>query len=152
MSVTKGRRVIAIDTNVLLRYLLQDDNRQSAKANKLIADSKKILITDVVLVETIWTLKGKKYKLSKDDLMLVIGQLFKEPNITFEDGQTVWRALNDYRNALPVGKGAGKREVDFADTLILEKSQFETARKNEPFGGLYTFDVATRQFDKARKP
>jgi len=79
--------VIAIDINFSLRYLLQDDARQSAKANKLLSGINRLLITDVVLSETIWTLKGKKYKLSKDDFLLVIDQLFKEPNLTFEDGQ-----------------------------------------------------------------
>ncbi len=47
--------MIAIDTNVLLRYLLQDDKKQSVKADKLVAGRRKVLITDVVLVETIFT-------------------------------------------------------------------------------------------------
>jgi len=45
--------MIALDTNVLLRYLLQDDPDQSAKAAQLIASHVIILISDVVLVETI---------------------------------------------------------------------------------------------------
>jgi predicted nucleic-acid-binding protein len=57
--------VIAIDTNVLLRYLLEDDPVQSVKAAKLIGGSEVVLVTDVVLVETIWTLKGRKYQLGK---------------------------------------------------------------------------------------
>jgi len=57
--------VIAIDTNVLLRYLLWDDKTQAAKADKLINGSTPVLITDVVLVEALWILKGKKYKLDK---------------------------------------------------------------------------------------
>ena len=57
--------MIAIDTNVLLRYLLWDDKTQAAKADKLINGSTPVLITDVVLVEALWILKGKKYKLDK---------------------------------------------------------------------------------------
>lgn len=144
--------MIAIDTNVLLRYLLHDDVKQSAKANKLITDNKKVLITDVVLVETIWTLKGKKYKLSKEDLLLVIHQLFKEPNITFEDGQTVWRACNAFKNAYPVKVGVKKKDADFADALIIEKSIYDAARRDESFGGFFTFDRAAQQFDNANKP
>ncbi|PIE41509.1 MAG: PIN domain nuclease, partial [Gammaproteobacteria bacterium] len=64
--------MIAIDTNVLLRYLLQDDKAQAAKANLLIRDAEAILITDVVLTETIWTLKGKRYNLSKEQIIDVI--------------------------------------------------------------------------------
>ncbi len=44
--------MIAIDTNVLLRYLLDDDPQQSPKATALIKSGKPVLITDVVLVET----------------------------------------------------------------------------------------------------
>lgn len=57
--------MIAIDTNVLLRYLLQDDEEQAAKASKIILGSERVLITDVVLTETVWTLKGKRYNLTK---------------------------------------------------------------------------------------
>jgi len=47
--------MISIDTNVLFRYLLQDDEAQSKKANKLFLGQDKILITDIVLAETMWT-------------------------------------------------------------------------------------------------
>ena len=52
--------MIAVDTNILLRHLLGDDPIQAAKADKLINGKETVLITDVVLAETIWTLKGKK--------------------------------------------------------------------------------------------
>ncbi len=143
--------MIAIDTNVLLRYLLQDDVGQSSKANKLLSGKSKILVTDVVLSETMWTLKGKKYKLTKDDLLLVIDQLFKEPNLIFEDDQTVWRALNDFRSTLPVKVGTKKKDADFADTLILEKAKYACARKIQPFDGLFTFDVAAQQLKDVMK-
>ncbi|HFE38753.1 MAG TPA: PIN domain-containing protein, partial [Gammaproteobacteria bacterium] len=48
--------MIAIDTNVLLRYLLWDDKPQAAKADRLINGTEPVLVTDVVLVETLWTL------------------------------------------------------------------------------------------------
>jgi len=50
--------MIAIDTNVLLRYLLFDDEIQSKKAAKLINSHQLIYVSHIVLVETIWTLKG----------------------------------------------------------------------------------------------
>lgn len=138
--------MIAIDTNVLLRYLLQDDKAQSPKATKLLTGRKKVLITDVVLVETLWTLKGKRYKLAKHYLVTVVSQLFQEPNIVFEDGQTVWNALNEYRTAAP-GNG-----VDFADTLILEKTRYHTDIKGEAFEGLYTFDGDLLRLNHTKEP
>lgn len=138
--------MIAIDTNVLLRYLLQDDAAQSLKATKLLAGRQPVLITDVVLVETLWTLKGKKYKLPKQDLVTVLSQLMQEPNVVFEDSQTVWTALQSYHTAA-TGNG-----VDFADTLILAKSQYAIKVKNSLFDGLYTFDADMQMFKGAKKP
>ena len=98
--------MIAIDTNVLLRYILMDDPVQSSQASFLIRGSHKVLITDAVLVETIWTLTGKKYQLEKADVIKVILALFEEKNVRFEDGQVVWKALNDYKKS-----DAGKTQV-----------------------------------------
>jgi len=136
--------VIAIDTNVLLRYLLWDNKTQAVKADKLINSSTPVLITDVVLVETLWTLKGKKYKLDKTAMIDVINSLFEESNICFEDGQTVWRALHDYREAKPVKAGNKKKEADFADALIVNKAKFYAMEKGEALNGVYTFDLAAQ--------
>ena len=97
--------MIAIDTNVLLRYLLEDDKAQSKRASQLILGDEPVLITDVVLVETVWTLKGKRYNLDKEAIISVVNSLFEEPNIMFEDGQTVWRSLSDFKNAKPIRSG-----------------------------------------------
>ena len=140
--------MIAIDTNILLRYLLDDDKAQAAKAVKLITGKELVLITDVVLVETIWTLKGKKYRLKKAELVAVIQALFKEPNICFEDGQTVWLALNYYRRA----KLLRGKESDFSDTLIVQKAKFLVSSQKLDFGGFYTFDVSAQKLPGAKVP
>ncbi|VAW61405.1 hypothetical protein MNBD_GAMMA11-2663 [hydrothermal vent metagenome] len=144
--------MISIDTNVLLRYLLQDDKEYSPKANRIVAGKNKILVTDVVLAETLWTLKGRKYKLSKDDLLLVLDGLFKEPGISFEDGKTVWRALHSFRSTCAVKAGSKKKDADFSDVLILEKSKYDCDRKNEIFKGMYSFDLAAQQVKDIKKP
>lgn len=69
--------MIAIDTNVLLRYLLDDDPVQSKQASALITGKQMILVTDVVLVETLWTLRGNKYQLNKTELVAVVDTLFQ---------------------------------------------------------------------------
>ena len=55
--------MIAIDTNVLLRYLLADDDTQYKKARSIIEGKMPVLITDAVLAETVWALTGKRYKI-----------------------------------------------------------------------------------------
>lgn len=138
--------MIAIDTNVLLRYLLGDDPDQSERADELITGKDLVLVTDVVLVETLWTLNGKKYQLGKTELIGVIRALFEESNIRFEDGQVVWMALNDYRKAKPVrGKVA-----DFADALIIHKAKFIAASLNTTFHGSYTFDQTAQVLPGAK--
>lgn len=144
--------MIAIDTNVLLRYLLDDDARQSKKASEIITGKDKVLITDIVLTETIWTLKGKKYKLDKESIIKVINTLFAEQNILFEDGQTVWRALSDYAKAKSIKVGNKRKDADFPDALIVNKAQYVANKLGEDLDGVYTFDVASQEIPGTRKP
>ncbi|CAA6825882.1 MAG: PIN domain nuclease [uncultured Thiotrichaceae bacterium] len=132
--------MIAIDTNVLLRYLLWDDEKQSAKAEALITDSSFVLVSDVVLVETLWILQGRKYRISKEETLAVINALFEEPNIIFEDGQTIWRALNDYRQA------------DFSDTLIINKAKYIAEQNQVDLEAIYTFDTAAQEIEGVKAP
>lgn len=136
--------MIAIDTNVLLRYLLWDNRIQAAKAETLIGGSTLVLITDVVLAETVWTLKGRKYKLDKTTMIGVINSLFQEQNICFEDGQTVWRALNEHRAAKQIKVGNRKKGADFPDALIVNKAKYIASEKGETLDGVYTFDASAQ--------
>lgn len=144
--------MIAIDTNVLLRYLLRDDKTQSRKAALLITGTMPVLVTDVVLVETIWVLAGKRYRLERDAVAGVISALFEEPNIVFEDGQTVWRALNDYKKARPVKVSGKKKSADFPDALIVNKAMRQAREWRKPLRGVYTFDVAAREIPGTVSP
>ncbi|MDX3774725.1 type II toxin-antitoxin system VapC family toxin [Chromatiaceae bacterium AAb-1] len=144
--------MIAVDTNVVLRYLLQDDAKQSRKANALFEGKQKILLTDVVLVETIWTLRGKRYLLPKESLVEVLHSLIEEPNVVFEDGQAIWCALDDYINVKPVKSGGKIKQADFADALIVNKSQRYGAKNKESVLPLYTFDKAALEIDGTEEP
>ena len=144
--------MIAIDTYVLLRYRLYDDAKQSIKASAIISCSDNVLITDIVLTEMIWTLKGKKYKLDKESIIKVINTLFAEPNLIFEDGQTVWRALSDYTKAKSIKVGNKRKEADFPDALIVNKAQYIANKLNDALDGVYTFDVASQEIPGTRAP
>ncbi len=140
--------MIAIDSNVVLRYILEDDEEQTEQAERLIEGGEKVLVTDAVLVETLWTLRGHKYSFNKQEISETVLSLFKQPNLQFEDGQVVWKALNDYRKSKIVkGKGA-----DFPDALIVNKARFVMENKGEVFKGSYTFDKAAQQLPGAKKP
>jgi predicted nucleic-acid-binding protein len=123
---------------VLLRYLLQDDAAQAEKARNVINDNPVVLINNVVLVETLWTLCGKKYRLTHDEVVTTVQALFAEPNIVFGQAQTVWRALGDYVAANEDGKG----KVDFPDALILNIGREVARNSDSQFGGFFTFHKA----------
>ena len=140
--------MIAIDTNVLLRYLLQDDVKQSAKADALLAGEEDVLITNVVLSETLWTLCGKKYNATQSDVAATVRALFEEPRIVFESAKTVWRTLGDFVKTNESHRAA----VDFPDALILNCAK-QTANQNSvDFNGFYTFDKAAQRLPGARAP
>jgi predicted nucleic-acid-binding protein len=144
--------MIAIDTNVLLRYLLDDDAQQSQKAKKLINGQQTVLITDVVLTETIWVLKGKRYQVSKDNIVDVIHALFAEPNIQFEDAQAVWCALKDFVNAAPIKVKGKVKQADFPDALIINKAKRYGELNNMQVTTLYTFDKAALEINGTSEP
>ena len=144
--------MISIDTNVLLRYLLEDDKPQAKKAAALIMGDETVLITDVVLAETIWTLKGKRYGLDKEAVVKVVDSLFEEPNIAFESGQTVWRAINDYKNSKSIKSGGKRKEADFPDALVVNKSIHTSKELGDKFNGVYTFDIAAQQIPGTKNP
>lgn len=140
--------MIAIDTNVLLRYLLEDDEGQSARAAHLIDDDQTVLVTNVVLAEILWTLKGKKYRLDRQALAGVVQALFEEPSLRFESPHTVWRALHDFRG----GQDGRYEGADFADALILNVARDFARRLDQPFEGFYTFDEKARQMPGTKTP
>ena len=139
--------MIAIDTNVLLRYLLFDDEIQSKKAAKLIDSHQSIYVSHIVLVETIWTLKGRKYKLTPEQIDRTISAFFEEPSIVMQDDDLIWRALIDYR-AHTVN---GSRKLDFPDALIGHLGRDAAEKYGEEFGGFYTFDANARSALKFAK-
>jgi predicted nucleic-acid-binding protein len=144
--------MIAIDTNVLLRYLLRDDVKQANKAKKLITGDQKVLVVDAVLVEAIWVLKGNRYKLNKEQIVDTLMLLFAESNIVFEDSQVIWCALKDYLLVESIKvRGKTKRD-DFADALIINKAIRYGKINDINVTPVYTFDEAMWLIDGTEEP
>ncbi len=140
--------MIAIDTNVLLRYLLVDDKQQFDKAERLIINNVPVLITDVVLAEAIWTLSGKRYGFDKPTICRVVRKLVGDRAFVFEDNQVIWSALRNYEAA----KLVRGKPLDFADVLIAEKTSFSAAMKGDNLSAYYSFDKAVEQLHNAKIP
>ncbi len=103
--------MIGIDTNVIVRYIVQDDPKQARAATKLIEKSCSSdnpgYINHIVLCEIVWVLK-RNYKLDKASICQVIEQIMRTDRIVIEDTQLVWRALETFKET----------KADFADCLL----------------------------------
>jgi predicted nucleic-acid-binding protein len=103
--------VIGLDTNVLVRYITQDDPKQSPKANRLIESlsaENPGFVSLVTLVELSWVLSAC-YGLQREALGETLATLLRSAEIVLEEAETAWKALRLYRG----GRG------DFADCLIV---------------------------------
>jgi len=144
--------VIAVDTNVLLQRLLNDDAGQAERARLLFESEESVLITDVVLAEAVWTLTGKRYGAGREEITAVVMGLLEEHNVVFESRQAVWSALNDYLDATPVRTASGMRTADLADALVVNKARITAQHRHEKYGGTYTYDHAALGLDGTRAP
>ncbi|MBI2336278.1 MAG: type II toxin-antitoxin system VapC family toxin [Deltaproteobacteria bacterium] len=99
--------MIGLDTNVLVRYLVQDDDLQAKTAAKIIEAGDEFFINLIVICELVWVLDSC-YELNKKDIILIIEKLLTTREITFEKRDTIWGALDDFK----------VNSVDFADCLI----------------------------------
>jgi predicted nucleic-acid-binding protein len=103
--------MIGIDTNVLIRYLTQDDPLQSPLANDLIdrrlSQQEPGFIRLVAMVETVWVL-DRAFGVPGAELVSIIERLLQADNLVIEDEREVFLAMA----ALKDGRGG------FADALI----------------------------------
>ena len=94
-----------------------------------------MLIADVVLVEAVWTLAGRKYRLGKAELVAVLERLFGERSVRFEDDR-----VGVARLAGPTRAPGRRRAPGFADSLIVFKALQAASDDGEALTGVYTFD------------
>lgn len=99
-----------LDTNVLVRYIMQDDPRQSPKATKLIESldtDNPGFITLISVIELYWVLTSS-YELRREQAAQALAAILRTKQLVVERADLVMQALRVY--------GAGK--ADFADCLI----------------------------------
>lgn len=101
--------MIALDTNVLVRFLVNDDKSQAARARALI-DKQPTFIAPAVLLETEWVLRAA-YDFSARDIAGFFRALLGLPGVTPGEPAAVAEALRSYESGL-----------DFADALHLATS------------------------------
>jgi predicted nucleic-acid-binding protein len=104
--------VIGLDTNVLVRYIAQDEPRQSAAAARLIESFSAEapgFVSTVALVETVWVL-ARAYKTQRAAVADVIEGLLRARELVVEDAETHYLALGAFRAS----------SADYADAVIAQ--------------------------------
>lgn len=120
--------MIGIDTNVLIRYLIRDDQPQYEKARRLIdrevSKGEPVLVNLLVLLETEWVLRSR-YELPKQDIVATFSALLDTADLTFEDEPSIEHAIYSWKDS----------SEDFADCLIDARNRRLGCRATGTFDG-----------------
>jgi len=118
-----------LDANVLVRYVTQDDKRQSALATKVIEQEEQLLVIQpVTLCELVWVLSFS-YGFGRDAIASVLERILRTAQFEIVDKDTACHALASFVS----GKG------DFADYYIGEANSHAGAETT------LTFDKSLRR-------
>ncbi len=125
--------MIALDTNVLVRYLVADDTQQAEAARVLLAGltaERCGFVCREVTVELVWVLE-RAYRFSRDRISTVLEELVASEELELEAVEDVARAADGYR------RGA----AGFSDLMIAAAARRSGAHP------LYTFDRRAAQLE-----
>lgn len=104
--------MLGIDTNILVRYLTQDDKKQAEVVTNFFSkqhNDSSIFINCIVLCELVWVLESA-YNYSKDLIAKVLDKILQTKQFKIDNSAAAQRALHAYK----------KYGADFADHLIAE--------------------------------
>ena len=108
--------MLGIDTNVLVRFLVHDDEAQFEKARKLIkrevSAGRRVFVNQLVLMETEWVLRSR-YSVSKNQIIEAFSGLLDATDVQFEDEPAIEEAIFTWKEFT----------ADFADCLIGAKNR-----------------------------
>jgi predicted nucleic-acid-binding protein len=90
----------ALDTNILVRYVVQDDSAQLAAAKRLITrcveEGQSLFVPVTVMLELEWVLRSS-FEFGKDDVIQVVSSLLSAAELSFESERALEVALHLFR-------------------------------------------------------
>lgn len=116
--------MIGLDTNVVVRYIMQDDAKQAASASRLVeslTDSSGF-IPLIVIVELSWVLTSA-YSLSRQQLAEALEGVLRSKEWVVEKADIVWQAVRLFQSG----------SADFADCLIFRSAAAAGCEKTMTF-------------------
>jgi predicted nucleic-acid-binding protein len=127
----------ALDTNILIRYIVRDDEKQFLQAEKLIRSAiragETLYVPVTVLLEVEWVLRSN-FTLTKAEVVAAISRLLSASELSFANETAIESALNLYQN----------HSADFSDCVHIALSH---AAGESP---LWTFDKAASKVRGAK--
>jgi predicted nucleic-acid-binding protein len=101
-----------VDTNVLVRFVTDDDPRQSPRARRFIEDAEergeRLFVNTAVICELCWTLRSEPYQYDRSSIAAVLEHMLEARIFELEHRDLILRSTRDYRSG----------RADFADYLI----------------------------------
>ena len=127
----------ALDTSVLVRYVVQDDAAQLAAAKRLISrcvgEGQTLFVPVTVVLELEWVLRSS-FEFGKNEILLTLSSLFSAAELTFESERALEVALHLFR----------KSSAEFADCLHIALA---AQASEQP---LWTFDKGAAKVSGAQ--
>jgi predicted nucleic-acid-binding protein len=118
--------MIALDTNALVRMLVEDDTEQAQMVQQLVSFAEQksitILILPEVLLETVWVLESV-YRTKRTEIIRFLRALLAASSFAIADDNVIRSAIRQYQKGF-----------DFADALIAGQAKKEKAL------ALFSFD------------
>lgn len=103
--------MIGIDTNVLVRYIAQDDAAQSRRATSFIekqcSAAEPGFVGAVALVEVVWVSESS-YRATREEVADIVRRILSIKQLVVQDAETAWKALRLFESS----------KADFADCLV----------------------------------
>jgi predicted nucleic-acid-binding protein len=125
--------MMALDTNVLIRFLLKDDEQQAQRVYQLFKQTEAkqdvLFVPLLVVMETIWVLQSA-YGIADAAILTTLGELLLMPVLRFEKPSVIQGLIASGRNS----------NFDLADLLIAYSATSANC------DGVYTFDKKAAKF------
>ncbi len=123
----EGHHKVVIDTNLLVRYLTEDDPKKAESVGNLLKSAEngtfRILIPSIVIAELIWVLESS-YRLKSNEIADLVDAIINTPGVDVTDKKNIISAIQLYRIS----------NIDFIDAWIIEFARIQRAQT------IYTFD------------
>ena len=123
----EDRKRVVIDTNLLVRYLTEDDPAKAKAVDALLSKAGrgeiKILVPSIVIAELVWVLESF-YKMESQGIAELVDAVLNTPGVEVMDKTIIKSALKLYK----------VKNIDMIDAWIIEFA------KEAGVGAIYTFD------------